>query len=608
MTRLLPSRRTTPLHQVLIRALGALASFACVAATLGQPGAAQPQPSVAAVPAHRQADNVAIIPIREEISRITVYSFLRRLQLAEQGGADAVVIELDTPGGEVLAVQEICNAIRDCPITNSVAWVHTRAYSGGAIVALACKEIVTSNSAQMGDALPIIISRMSVLQPLPEAERQKITAPLLAEVVNSARLRGWDEYVVQGFVALGVELWWVRDKATGEELAINEAEYRMLFDGDPPRTRPILAAAPGSSGSKAPPAESPDTSQGPAPPGEGAEAYRPASPALAAMSVEPETIGRQSARRTISPGEKGRFELVGYLCSGDGPLILNADELVMLGFAANKTAQGALDPIQTDADLSRFLGAKNVRRLEANWSEWLVRALSHNVTRGLLIVIFLIAIFLEMSHPGVGLPGIIALIALIALLAPPAMIGLASWWEIGAIVAGILLVILEVFVLPGFGVPGVLGLLLIFGGLLGTFVGDSPGGLFPNSPQQQNNLMYGMITMLLSFVTAGIAMYYLAKHFGSLPILGRLILSDDADSGDALLATMPNARDTLPKRDARGRTITPLRPSGRAQFGDTVVDVVCDFGYVEAGDTVRVVSADKFRVVVERVGPETGSA
>ena len=226
---------------VLVLVLG---SGLLAAAQGDQPPAQSQAPAqAAAVPSHRQADNVAIITIEGLIDRVTSYSFQRRLALAEAAGADAIVVELNTPGGEVGAVFEICNAIRNSQITNSVAWINTKAYSGGAIIALACKEIVTAKSVEMGDALVIAQDRLGGLVPLPEAERQKLTAPLLAEVTNSARLRGWDEFVVQAFVSLGVELWWVRDKETGERFAINEAEYRMLFEGDPPRGRPLIQAA-----------------------------------------------------------------------------------------------------------------------------------------------------------------------------------------------------------------------------------------------------------------------------------------------------------------------------------------------------------------------------
>jgi membrane-bound serine protease (ClpP class) len=94
------------------------------------------------VPAERQADKVVAITIEGPIDATTALSVRRRIALAEKGGANAIVIEINSPGGELGAVLEITNAIKASAISNTVAWVNPDAYSGGAIVALACREIV----------------------------------------------------------------------------------------------------------------------------------------------------------------------------------------------------------------------------------------------------------------------------------------------------------------------------------------------------------------------------------------------------------------------------------------------------------------------------------
>jgi membrane-bound serine protease (ClpP class) len=116
-----------------------------------------------------------------------------------------------------------------------------------------------------------------------------------------------------------------------------------------------------------------------------------------------------------------------------------------------------------------------------------------------------------MAHPGLVVPGGVAAVALVALLAPPMLVGMAGWWEVGAIVGGILLIVIEIFILPGFGVAGILGIILILGGLLGTFVDNSGGGLFPDSPQGRQDLMYGAVSLLLSIVSSGVAIYFISK-------------------------------------------------------------------------------------------------
>jgi membrane-bound serine protease (ClpP class) len=50
-----------------------------------------------------------------------------------------------------------------------------------------------------------------------------------------------------------------------------------------------------------------------------------------------------------------------------------------------------------------------------------------------------------------------------------------------------------------------------------------------------------------------------------------------------------------------GEAITPLRPAGRVAIGDRVVDVVADYGFIDSGARVRVVSVSAMRVAVEVV-------
>ncbi len=212
----------------------------------GVPQMSAPALQPMAVPASRQAKNIAVITIKGPISSLTFKSLERRLQLAKRAGADAAVIELDTPGGELGAALDITSLLKrsDTPIPNTVAWVHPNAFSAGSVIALACREIVVSEAANFGDALVIATNMDGTLKNLKDAERQKLTAPLLSDVVDSARQRGYDEYLVQGFVTLGVKLWQVEHTLTGQRLFVNEREYELLFGQPPADTRPRVPSAP----------------------------------------------------------------------------------------------------------------------------------------------------------------------------------------------------------------------------------------------------------------------------------------------------------------------------------------------------------------------------
>ena len=565
------------------------------------------QPMVVAAAA--RAENVAIIPIRGPIDQITPKVFKRRIELAERQGADAIVIELDTPGGEVGAVLEICNMLKGTSVPNTVAWINRDAYSGGAIIALACKEIVVNDPATLGDALVVQMDPIRGINELSEAERQKFLAPLLVEVVDSARRHGYDEKLVQGIVSLGVELWMIRNKENPRRvLFIDAAEYERIYEREPDRSAtPMLVAAPPLIGQPTaptpPPGDSPQENG--APTESDHTAFDPASPVLEPLT---DTISSNlvvgSRRPTITPDNRHEWTEPVYYASGRGLVTMRAGLLLDAGLA---TAV-----VKTDAELMSYFGASAMDRLEPTLSgkaALQLAFLTNPIIRALLLMVFLTTLMIELHAPGLGVPGAIAAAALIAFLAPSMLVGLANWWEVVAIGAGIILLAVGLLVLPGFGVFGIAGVILLLGGIVYTFVGDS------SSPFAAQQLTNGIMATVLAFASAGAAIIFLHKHLGSLPFFNRLVLSRTVqgaeDSGDEMLAAMGLPAETPIQPGAIGRTTTPLKPVGHAVFGDRVVDVRSQLGYVDAGVAVRVVSAAEFdRLIVEPIDeqPQIGES
>jgi membrane-bound serine protease (ClpP class) len=346
------------------------------------------------------------------------------------------------------------------------------------------------------------------------------------------------------------------------------------------------------------------------------KAFRPASTSLsesAARDVD-EALDVPTQRPEFGPADAQRYELVEYAADGQTLLTLKERELKRFGLADPNVS------ISSDADLQAYVGATHIRRLDQSWSESLVafmtQGISGWITRALLIVVFLMAMFIEMSIPGATVPGLIALLALGGLVVPPMLVGAATWWALAAIVGGVLSLLLEIFVLPGFGVAGVLGLLLLFAGLVGTFA--DAGELFPGAGKGGGaDLAWAASVVLLSIFVAGTGVYLFVKHTHRFPIAGRLVLSDRQRGTDVDEPTLLGAMtDPTPAAvgglavGAVGRTITPLRPSGSAEFGERIVDVVSEFGFVDAGKPVRITSVTEYRVGVEphgaSRGPQTG--
>lgn len=567
-----------------------------------------------AVPADLQANKVVIITIHEAIDDVMMQSIERRLTLAERGGADAVVFDINTPGGEVGAVIAICDLIKKSPIRNTIAWVNTEAISGGAIIAMACREIVFNDPGHLGDAMPIVSEPMTGhMKTAPLGELQKKILPvLIGNLLDSVRRHNdgagryeRDEFLAQAMVANDVQLWWVKHKETGVFMAVDRREAEMLFPGQSLDGAARLAGGGSPSTSVAPSA-----APGSSPVGGGPVTLPSGSAKLAgiqpgAIAREMSSASQSSLRPVITPADAGKYELIDRVSDGSSALYFSANDAAHYGLAANVKGLGStavIDPIRNDVDLKKFLGAKHLTRVDKSWSEGLVVFLTNPIVRGIFFIIFIVALFIELSHPGVTLPGILAVVCLGLVLVPSALIGMAGWWTIVAILAGLLLLALEIFVLPGLGAAGIIGAALLFAGLIGAFMGS--GGLFPETQIERTSRLWGMSTLLGGMFTAGVAIYFLAKNLENLPFLNRLVLSSasssDEESG-GMLEAMESGIGAIARAGEIGVAITPLRPAGKIEIGDRVLDAVTEFGFVNPGAKVRVVSATEFRVAVEEV-------
>lgn len=574
----------------------ALVAQSLMAASNAQVSTSAPASSSAplAVPAYRQANRVAVLTVRGVIDSITLKSLERRMRQAAKDGADAVVLDIDTPGGEMFATLEICNLLRDRRDTpaNVTAWINPTAYSAGTIISLACREIVVAPGATFGDAAPIQINPLSGLQPIPPTERAKMLAPILTEVLDSARRNHYDEGLVQAFVRLGDGLWMLENTRTGERAFVGREEYRAIFGADPP-----VAVA----GQPIPPAPT----SAPAAPTRALvrpsfDGSIPEADAAAGISLsqqQQQEAFRQalpSARGPLTAADAPQWRLVRQVIDDQSLLTLRANEAIYYGMASAVIAN--------DAELQTYFGAGSVRRYDESWSEGMVRFLVSLPVRAVLIVVFLICLFIELAAPGVGIFGTVAAIALLMLIGAPALAGMAQWWEVLLIVVGLALVFAELLLIPGTGVAGIVGVICLLAGLVATFVS---GDL--SSEEGQTQMWTGLVTTLTSIFVAGVGMWLVSRQIHSFPIINRLILHESlpnevggaATASTSLLAAMAPSHETELAIGETGAAETDLRPSGRANFRGRLINVQSNGSYIARGSAVRITSISRFVIEVE---------
>lgn len=216
----------------------------------------------------------------------------------------------------------------------------------------------------------------------------------------------------------------------------------------------------------------------------------------------------------------------------------------------------------------------------------------------LLLLGGILGAYLEFKMPGVSLPGIIAAICFALFFLGHYLAGLAGWEVVGLFVVGVLLVLAEIlFFAHSTIVVGLVGIFLILGSLLWTMIDRYPGQTFFPSGDM---LRVPVLNLLFAIVAAMVAIAVLARYLPRTSVYQRFALSAAVPSGPSLTgAPREFATQARVIPGSAGTAVTTLRPSGKARFGDHVVDVVTEGDFIAAESAVAVVSADGMRVVVK---------
>ena len=104
----------------------------------------------------------------------------------------------------------------------------TRAYSAGAMISVACDEIVMAPDAAIGDCAPIIFVSDGTIHPLPETERQKQSTPILNDFDASADRNHHSRWLLESMVVVNHEVYWIEDPKSKERRFVDKDERDSL--------------------------------------------------------------------------------------------------------------------------------------------------------------------------------------------------------------------------------------------------------------------------------------------------------------------------------------------------------------------------------------------
>jgi len=291
-------------------------------------------------------------------------------------------------------------------------------------------------------------------------------------------------------------------------------------------------------------------------------------------------------RNALKSGKK--FE-IGKVISPAGKLLtLTARQMEKYGVSSGtpKSLKGLLVMIRADrAELTEIKKTAADRAVAVITGPFFI---------GLLIMIGLAALYIEITTPGFGIPGAIAIICFAVVFTGYGLLGMVGSVELLLFIAGIVLLILEIFVIPGFGVAGISGIVLI----MASLVLSMQGFVLPSVEWEKEIFKRNILTVGIGVVASFIVFSVLAYSLPKLKLFSPLTLHTQQNKNEGY--TVQPEEEYARYMGKKGTAVTKLRPSGKAKFGDEVLNVESDGEFIEPGTDVEVIEVSGNRIVVRK--------
>jgi membrane-bound serine protease (ClpP class) len=226
-----------------------------------------------------------------------------------------------------------------------------------------------------------------------------------------------------------------------------------------------------------------------------------------------------------------------------------------------------------------------------------------NAISPLLLIIGAAGIYIEFKTPGFGLPGIVGITAFALYFLGGYIAGLSGIEWVAVFVLGLALVALELFVFPGTMFLGFTGAALMLAAIVMALVDLYPAAppvpAFPGLPPlprvAPGSVQNALQTLAIAMVGGAVVIYGLSRLLPRTAIYGQLV----SHSASGVASDQQIERRQAARIGQIGVAISPLRPGGKAQFGDDILDVITQGDLIEKGTRVKIIGHSATEAIVE---------
>jgi len=234
-------------------------------------------------------------------------------------------------------------------------------------------------------------------------------------------------------------------------------------------------------------------------------------------------------------------------------------------------------------------------RFELGATEKIISFFINPFISGLLILIIIGGLYFELQTPGAVFPIAASMLALVLYLVPYYLNGLAQYWEVIALMVGIILLIAEIFIIPGFGVAGVLGIGLTVGSLILIMLNND---FFNFEFVPLGDIVVATVSAVGGLTAGVLLLFFGGAKLTETKAFKRIALTDTQESAQGY--SVNNSSKELIGKTGIAHTV--LRPSGKVLIDDQVYDAFTRGDYVQKGDPIEVIATEGITLKVRMIG------
>lgn len=236
---------------------------------------------------------------------------------------------------------------------------------------------------------------------------------------------------------------------------------------------------------------------------------------------------------------------------------------------------------------------------DMSWLDKLIRFLLNPLLQSIFMMMIIGGIFVEIRTPGIGLPLLTAIVGALLYFAPGYLGHLVESWEILLFVAGLVLIGIEIFVIPGFGVCGITGIVAVVVSLAFAMVDNAELFHWDGTINLQP-VIQPLGIVIISAAAAIFGSVWLVRKLYATRSFDHIALRKEMRAEEGYTGVV-SGLDRLVGENVT--VFTDMRPGGKIITSDgRIEEATLRFGgFASKGESLKVVSAEQGRLYCEKL-------